>query len=58
MFEKAKGLRICKEIFGAWGFLLINEQMYLVSHSHVKKTAVKFVIFFCNKYFFIVFILS
>ena len=31
MFEKAKGLRICKTIhifFGAWDFLLIDEKMY------------------------------
>ena len=35
MFEKAKGLKICKKIlkknFGARGFLLIDEKMYLVS---------------------------
>ena len=34
MFEKAKGFKISKtiikNIFGAWGFLLIDEKMYLV----------------------------
>ena len=25
-----------KKKFGVWGFLLIDEKMYLVSHSHVK----------------------
>ena len=33
MFEKAKGLNICKTIlkkkFRAWGFLLIDEKIYL-----------------------------
>ena len=42
MFEKAKGLKmfkkILKKIFGAWGFLLIDDKMYLVSHSHVKNS--------------------
>ena len=41
MFEKATGLKTCKTIHtknvGAWGFLLIDEKMYLVSHCHVKK---------------------
>ena len=50
MFEKEKGLKICKKIltkiFGALGFLKIYEKMYLVSHCHVKKIAVKFGIFF------------
>ena len=46
-FEKAKGTKICKTIltmfFGAWGFLLIVEKVYLVSQCHVKKIAMKFV---------------
>ena len=54
MFEKENKLEICKTIhnnfFGAWGFLLIGENIDLVSHCHVKKIAVKFVIFFFNKY--------
>ena len=41
MFEKAKGLRICKTILtffvGPWGFLLIDEKVYLVSQCHVKR---------------------
>ena len=41
MLEKAKGLKICKtvlkNIFEPWGFLSIDEKMYLVSHCHVKK---------------------
>ena len=53
MFEKAKGLKICNTIlqqkFGAWGYLKIEEKMYLVSHCQVRKIAVKFVIFFFNK---------
>ena len=55
MFEKAKGLKLCKTILkknGVWGFLLIYEKMYLVSHCLVKTIAVKFVIFFFNKYIF------
>ena len=39
--------------FGAWGFLQIDEEMYLVSHCHLKKVAVKFYIFFFNKYSFL-----
>ena len=57
MFEKAKGLNICKTIikffFEAWGFLLIEEKMYLVSHCHVKKIYKICHIFF-NKYFFFI----
>ena len=56
MFVKAKGLKICKTLlqksFGAWGCLKINEKMYLVSHGHVKKIAVKFVIFLSTNHFF------
>ena len=60
MFVKAKGLQICKTILqksvGAWGCLKLEEKIYLVSHCHVKKIAVKFVIFFfINKLFFILF---
>ena len=56
MFEKAKGLQICKTLlkkkFGAWKCLYLDEEMYLVSHCHVKKIAVKFDILVFNKYFF------
>ena len=41
MFEKAKEIKICKTIlkffFGAWGFLLIDEKVYLVRQCLVKK---------------------
>ena len=41
MLEKAKGIKICKTIltmfFGALGFLLIDEKVYLASQCHVKK---------------------
>ena len=48
MFEKAKGLKICKTIqnFRARGFLVIDEKMYLASNCYLKKIAVKCVIFF------------
>ena len=40
MFEKEKEFKICKTkqiiFFGAWGFLSIDEKMYLVSHCHIK----------------------
>ena len=36
--------------FGTWGFLLIEEKVYLVSHCHVKK-ALKIVIFFFQQIF-------
>ena len=56
MFKKAKGLEICNTILkkeiGSWGFLLIDEKMYLVSHFHVKKIAVKFAIFVLKIPFF------
>ena len=47
-----------QNIFGPWRFLLIDEKMYLVSHYHVKKNAVKFVIFFfkTNNFLYIFFI--
>ena len=41
-----------KTKFGALGFLQIDEEMYLVSHCHVKKVAVKFYIFFVQQIFF------
>ena len=57
MFQIANRLKICQTIlqqkFGAWGCLQIEEKMYLVSNCHVKKIAVKFVLFFFNKYFLI-----
>ena len=40
MFEIEKGLKVCKTILkkiGAWGFLLMDDKMYLFSHCHVKK---------------------
>ena len=56
MFEKEKGMKICKTIltifFGAWGFLLIDEKVYLVSQCRVKKIALKFVIFFSTNFYF------
>ena len=41
---------------GAWGCLYIEEKLYLVSHCHVKKIAVKRVIFSTN--IFIIFLLG
>ena len=59
MFEKTKGLKICKNIhtqkFGPWRFLFIDEKMYLVSHCHVKKNAVKFDIFVFDNLFYVSF---
>ena len=56
MFEEAKGMKICKTIltifFVAFGYLFIDEKVYLVSQCHVKKIAVKFAIFYFNKYIF------
>ena len=53
MFEKEKGIKICKTIhkkkIGAWGFLLIEENMNLVSHCHVKKKCCEICQFFVNK---------
>ena len=50
MFEKAKGIKICKTIvtilFGAWGFLLFHEKSVFSQPVPCKKNAVKFVIFF------------
>ena len=52
MFKKAKGLEICNTILKKEiGFLLIDEKIYLVSQCHVKKIAVKFVIFFSTIFF-------
>ena len=53
MFEKEKEIKICKTIltifFGAFGFLLMDEKVYLVSQCHVKKITVKLSYFFFNK---------
>ena len=63
MFEESKGLKICKTIhksffFVVWGFLLIDEKIYLVSHFHVIKMAVKFVRFFSTNNFMYIFFLN
>ena len=54
---KSKGVKnkqdYTQKNFGTWGFLLTDEKMYFVSHSHVKKIVVKFVILCINKYFFL-----
>ena len=44
--------------FGALGFLLIDEKMYLVRHCHVKKIAVKFIIFLLNFFLYIFLIVN
>ena len=56
MFEKAKGMKICKTIatifFGALGFLFIDEQVYLVSQCHVKKNCSEIFHIFLQQIFF------
>ena len=58
MYVKAKGLKICKTIlqksFGAWGWHKLRKNV-LRQPLQCKKIAVKCVIFFINKYFFILF---
>ena len=53
MFEKAKGLKICKtvlkKILELGNVYKLMKKMYLVSHCHIKKNAVKFDIFLFNK---------
>ena len=41
----------------AWGFLLIDEKMYLVGHCHITKIAVKFVIFLSKLLIFLKFVI-
>ena len=56
MFEKEKGLRICKTIHtifvGPWEFLLIDEKVYLVSQYHVKNCSEICHIFFQQTIFY------
>ena len=40
--------------FGAWGFLLMDERMYLVSHCHVKKL-LQNLSYFCSANIYIFF---
>ena len=46
-----------QHFFGAWRFLLIDENMYLVSHCYVKK-AVKFVVFLSTNNFIYIFLIQ
>ena len=59
MFEKEKGLKICKTIHtnfcGAWGFLLMDEKNIFSQPLQCKKIALKFVIFLFNKYYYLFF---